>query len=110
MNSKSHTGAAGELFASAKFLEMGFEVFRNIAASGPIDLMLWNETTGAVRVDVKSVRNPYVKTDGSLSFGQKCQLREDGVWQVIYVHGESCLRLPEGFPTPFEAYVQNSHL
>jgi hypothetical protein len=100
MNSTSHTGAAGELFASAKFLEMGFEVFRNIAASGPADLMLWHPETGSLRVDVKSVRNPYVKVDGTFSFGVKCQQREDGVWQIIYVHGESCLRLPDGFPTP----------
>jgi hypothetical protein len=100
MNSKNHTGAAGELFAATKFLEMGFEVFRNTACSGPIDLMLWHPETGAVAVDVKSIRNPYVRVDGTFCFGSKCLLREDGVWQVVYVHGESCLRLPEGFPTP----------
>ena len=48
-------------------------------------------------VDIKSVRSPYVKTDGTYSIGRKIILRDDGVWQLLYVHGEDSLRLPVGF-------------
>jgi len=98
MNSTAHTGAAGELFACQYFLQHGLEVFRNVAASGPVDLMLYNKENGkSVAVDIKSVRSPYVKTDGTYSLGMKVILRDDGVWQVAYVHGETSLRLPDGF-------------
>ena len=98
MNSTAHTGAAGEMLVCAYFLSQGLEVFRNVAASGPVDLVLVNkESNISVLVDVKSIRSPYVKVDGTYSIGQKCGLREDGVWQVLYVHGEATPRLPEGF-------------
>jgi hypothetical protein len=98
MNSKNHTGAAGEMLVCAFFLSHGLEVFRNVASSGPIDLVLVNlETNKSVPVDVKSFRSPYVKADGTYSLGQKCCFRDDGVWQVVYVHGEQAPRLPEGF-------------
>jgi hypothetical protein len=98
MNSTAHTGAAGEMLVCAYFLSQGLEVFRNVAASGPIDLVLVNkESSISILVDVKSFRSPYVKSDGSYSFGSKCCLRDDGVWQVLYVHGEDVPRLPEGF-------------
>jgi hypothetical protein len=98
MNSKNHTGAAGEMLVCAFFLSQGLEVFRNVASSGPVDLMLLNlETNQSISVDVKSVRTPYVKADGSYSIKHLSCLRDDGVWQVAYVHGEAAPRLPEGF-------------
>lgn len=98
MNSTNHVGAAGEMLVCAYFLSQGLEVFRNVASSGPVDLMLLNlETNQSIMVDVKSFRSPYIKADGSYSLGRKCSLREDGVWQVLYVHGEAVPRLPEGF-------------
>jgi hypothetical protein len=98
MNSTNHTGAAGEMLVCAFFLSHGLEVFRNVASSGPIDLIIVNtETNQSVFVDVKSFRSPYVKADGSYCLGAKCCLREDNVWQVVYVHGEAAPRLPEGF-------------
>ena len=98
MNSKNHTGAAGEMLVSAFFLSHGLEVFRNVASSGPIDLIVFNkETNQSIPVDVKSVRSPYVKADGSYSINHLCCLRDDNVWQVVYVHGEASPRLPEGF-------------
>jgi len=98
MNSKNHTGAAGEMLVCAYFLSHGLEVFRNVASSGPVDLMLLNlETNKSILVDVKSFRSPYVKSDGSYCLGSKCCLRDDGVWQITYVHGEASPRLPEGF-------------
>lgn len=47
-------GAASELTASAWLLARGFLVFRNVAASGPFDLVAYRD--GALsRVEVKSV-------------------------------------------------------
>lgn len=98
MNSTNHTGAAGEMLVCAFFLSQGLEVFRNVSSSGPVDLIVYNKGTNkTVLIDVKTLRNPYVKTDGSLSVGLKCCLREDNVWQVAYVLSEAAPRLPEGF-------------
>jgi hypothetical protein len=98
MNSTAHVGAVGELFVCNYFLAFGLEVCRNVAASGPIDIVVFNKANGKLAaIDVKSLRAPYVKSDGSFSIGQKVCLREDGVWQIVYVHGEMSPRLPEGF-------------
>ena len=98
MNSTAHVGAAGELFACSYFLANGLEVCRNVAASGPVDIMVFNKENGkSAAIDIKSVRSPYIKTDGTYSIGQKVLLREDSVWQIVYVHGEVSLRIPEGF-------------
>ena len=98
MNSTAHTGAAGELFACQYFLSHGLEVFRNVAASGPVDLFVYNkENFKSAAVDIKSLRSPYVKTDGTYSIGRQIILRDDGVWQLLYVRGEDSLRLPVGF-------------
>ena len=111
MISTAHTGAAGELFACQYFLSHGVEVFRNVAPAGPVDLMVFNKTNNkSAPVDIKSVRSPYVRadgtysmgirhklTDGSYSLGISPKLRDDGVWQITYVHGEDSLRIPEGF-------------
>ena len=98
MISTAHTGAAGELFACQYFLSHGVEVFRNVAPAGPVDLMVYNKTNGkSAPVDIKSVRSPYVRADGSYSLGISPKLRDDGVWQLTYVHGEDSLRIPEGF-------------
>ena len=98
MNSTAHTGAAGELFACQYFLSHGLEVFRNVAASGPVDLMVYNKNNNkSVAVDIKSLRSPYTRIDGSYSFGKTVLLRDDGVFQCLYVHGEDSVRLPDGF-------------
>ena len=98
MISTAHTGAAGELFACQYFLSHGVEVFRNVAPAGPVDLMVYNKTNcESAPVDIKSVRSPYVRADGSYSLGISPKLRDDGVWQLTYVHGEDSLRIPEGF-------------
>ena len=98
MISTAHTGAAGELFACQYFLSHGVEVFRNVAPAGPVDLMVYNKTNcQSAPVDIKSVRSPYIRADGSYSLGISPKLRDDGVWQITYVHGEDSLRIPEGF-------------
>ena len=98
MISTAHTGAAGELFACQYFLSHGVEVFRNVAPAGPVDLMVYNKINSqSAPEDIKSVRSPYIRADGSYSLGISPKLRDDGVWQLTYVHGEDSLRIPEGF-------------
>ena len=98
MISTAHTGAAGELFACQYFLSHGVEVFRNVAPAGPVDLMVYNKINSqSAPVDIKSIRSPYIRADGSYSLGISPKLRDDGVWQLTYVHGEDSLRIPEGF-------------
>ena len=98
MISTAHTGAAGELFACQYFLSHGVEVFRNVAPAGPVDLMVYNKINAqSAPVDIKSIRSPYIRADGSYSLGISPKLRDDGVWQLTYVHGEDSLRIPEGF-------------
>ena len=98
MNSKNHMGAAAETFCASWFLMQGLEVFLNIPSCGPADLVLWDTETGRLLpVDIKSYSNPYTRVDGGFSFGKKCQIREDGVAQILFVHGEASPRLPEGF-------------
>ena len=98
MNSAVHTGAAGELIASSYFLSQGLEVFRNVAAAGPVDLFVFNKANGkALPVDIKTFRSPYVRADGSYCLAKNPEFRDDGVWQVAYVYGEGSVRLPEGF-------------
>ena len=108
MKSTAHTGAAGELFACQYFLSHDVEVFRNVAPAGPVDLMVYNKTNGkSAAIDIKSVRSPYVRADGTYSLGISPKLREDGVWQLTYVHGEASLRIPEGF---WESLGLNIHI
>ena len=98
MNSTAHVGAAGELFACNYFLANGLEVCRNVAASGPVDIMVFNRDNGkSAAIDIKSLRSPYVKADGSLCLTSKPRLTEGNVWVICYVHGEAALRVPEGF-------------
>lgn len=97
MNSTHHTGAAGELSVCTYFLGQGLEVFRNVAASGPADLIIYNKQNGkSVAVDVKSFRSLYVRTDGTYTLGQKVTW-VGNIAHVGYVHGEASVRLPEGF-------------
>jgi len=98
MNSKSHVGAVGELFACSYFLSHGLEVTRNVAASGPVDLILFNKENGhMLAIDIKSLRSPYTRSDGAYSLSSRVCWLPNNVAQVVYVHGEASLRLPEGF-------------
>lgn len=64
MNSK-HKGANSELIASVYLLNEGYEVFRNVSAHGPADLVAWNpETNETLYIDVKTATR-YIRQDGS---------------------------------------------
>lgn len=98
MNSTSHIGAAGELFACQYFLAQGLEVFRNVAPSGPVDLIVYNKETGqSIAIDVKSLRSPYVRSDGSYCLKVNPNFQENNIAIVVYIHGEASVRLPDGF-------------
>ena len=50
----SKMGALGELVAAAWLMKQGYEVFQNVAASGPADLVAWKPDTGEIHfVDAK---------------------------------------------------------
>ena len=97
MNSTSHTGAAGEMLVCAYFLSQGLEVFRYVAASGPVDLIIYNkETNKTVAVDVKSHQYVSYKLDGSL-VPTYCPKWVNNVAIVKCIHGEGSVSVPEGF-------------
>ena len=97
MNSKNHLGAYGELYVANYLLSNGLEVFRNVASSGPVDIVALNKDNGkTVLIDVKCVREPYTRKDGTLSL-PKIPQWIDSIAIVVYVHGETSVRLPEGF-------------
>ena len=97
MNSKNHLGAYGELYVANYLLEHGLEVFRNVASSGPVDLIAYNKDNGNnVCIDVKCIRSPYTRKDGTLSLPKTPQWNKN-IAVVVYVHGETSVRLPDGF-------------
>ena len=94
----NQNGDAAELWVSQHLLKKGLDVFRNVCSAGPADIAVFNRNTGkTILIDVKSQVNVYVKKDGTQILNQKVYLRDDGVWQIMYVHGEDCVRVPEGF-------------
>ena len=98
MNSTSHAGAVGELSVCNYLLANGLEVFRNVAASGPADLIAYNKENGkTVAIDVKSHTSVTYRKDGGISPTYTPFWREDGVAIVKYIHPEAVVRLPEGF-------------
>jgi len=96
MNSKGHTGACGELFVTQYFLELGFEVLRNVAPTGPIDLVIYRDGK-LTPIDVKTTTTAYTRVDGSIMLNVKVCKRDDGVWQVGFNHQTKEVHIPEGF-------------
>lgn len=84
--STGHKGAQSELMACAWLLEHGYDVFRNVAPTGPIDLVAFDwKTKSIILIDVKSVASArpspeqkdlgvtflYVMPDGSCTLGKR---------------------------------------
>lgn len=62
-------GAQGELIACAWLLGLGFEVFRNVSASGPADIIAWHRDSDKAHfIDVKCTTDysAYQRPDGSI--------------------------------------------
>ena len=98
MKSCSAFGAYGELFVCNYFINLGLEVFRNVSPAGPVDFVVLSTETGkSVLVDVKASRSPRIGTNGTTVYPTGPKLREDGVWQILYIHGDAVVCLPDGF-------------
>jgi len=55
---KKHRGALAEIKAVAFLLERGYEVFRNVSAHGPADLVAYDPVDGRILlIDVKTIDN-----------------------------------------------------
>jgi hypothetical protein len=85
-------GGISELFACAHLIRLGYEVFRNVIANGPIDLIAVKENK-IIYIDVKTF-TPYIKTDGSLGFADGNQLtdrqKELGVKLLFVTYDGEC--------------------
>jgi glucose dehydrogenase len=100
MKTCSHKGALGEMFVAQWLLSHNLEVFLNIPAVGPADLVAWNTETGhMLAIDVKTTDKPaYVTKAGEVRHTFKIpHFREDGVAQIGYVIGEAAPIVPAGF-------------
>ena len=103
MIKKYKTGQIGEMRIHQEMLKLGYDVFDNVCAQGPIDLVIVNlDNMKSAYVDVKSITAPYYRDDGSkaLKFGNKLGLK-DGIWNIGYVHSDDEIVYPEGF---FESF------
>lgn len=92
-------GQIAELAVQAHFIKLGYEVFNNVCAHGPIDLVVVDLETGtSTFIDVKSVATLTYNKDGSVSpaFGNRLGLK-DGVWNIGYIHETDEVIYPEGF-------------
>ena len=94
-------GDIGEHYAASWFLEKGLEVFMNASGCGKADMILWSGDK-MMPVDIKTLRSPYTRKDGSYSLSQTPRFTDDGIAIVVYVLGEDAVRLPEGFWEHFE--------
>lgn len=89
---QKHQGAASELAACQFLLDKGYEVFRNVSAHGPADLVAWNPTTHHILlIDVKTSR-PKELEDGHHTYNYHCeaarQARALGVKLLLVVPEE----------------------
>ena len=94
----NQTGAIGELSVTNYFIQQGYEVFRNVVASGPGDLCVWKAGEEPKIIDVKSLSNPYCNAEGNYCLGKSAPLlRDDGVYQVTYITTTGQIMIPNEF-------------
>lgn len=92
------TGAKCELVACAWLLELGYQVFRNVAPSGNIDLVAIRDNE-VIYIDVAKV--PYLKSkDDSIVYGRaktkEERAKRNGI-KVLYVDGNNCFFMSDDF-------------
>ena len=84
IHSVSKTGAMSELLVSNHFLNLGFEVFRNVSPTGPVDLMVMNpETMEVIPVDIKT-RNGNSKAGDSYRYWNNGPTPSEDVYVLYY--------------------------
>ena len=64
MANTNRIGDITELDICHHFLEQGFEVFRNVASSGPVDFVTLDTNTGEITLYDSKTVNPYFNKDG----------------------------------------------
>ena len=64
MANTNRIGDITELDICHHFLEQGFEVFRNVASSGPVDFVTLDTNTGEIPLYDSKTVNPYFNKDG----------------------------------------------
>ena len=64
MANTNRIGDITELDICHHFLEQGFEVFRNVASSGPVDFVILDTNTGEITLYDSKTVNPYFNKDG----------------------------------------------
>lgn len=65
-------GSIKELKVCAYFLELGYEVFRNVSATGKGDIVIWKRGSTPIVIDVKSVNYcSYRRKDGAISLNRQ---------------------------------------
>ena len=64
MANTNRIGDITELDICHYFLEHGFEVFRNVSSSGPVDFVTLDTNTGEITLYDSKTVNPYVNKEG----------------------------------------------
>jgi|TARA_S200002703_G_scaffold28800_1_gene24593 hypothetical protein len=64
MANTNRIGDITELDICHHFLEQGFEVFRNVSSSGPVDFVTLDINTGEITLYDSKTVNPYLSKDG----------------------------------------------
>ena len=80
-------------------MKEGFDVFRNLGCDGPVDLVVHHRESDTItKIDIKSIHSvSYLVNGEEKIYKDKCGLRKDGTWLILYVHADASLRLPDGF-------------
>lgn len=88
VGSKSHLGAQSELIAAVWLMQQGFEVFQNMAATGPADLVAWKPgSSKTYLIDVKTVNMLYQRSDGFTSINVP-KPHPDGIHYLVVSKGQ----------------------
>ena len=84
---KKHIGASSQLRAELWLLEQGYEVFRNVSAHGPIDIIAVKDDQ-ILKLDVKTVRSVSPNSAVRLKPDQEAQgvkallVKADGSFEI----------------------------
>lgn len=88
MLSTTKKGRIGELAVAMYLLNQGLEVFENVAADGPADLVAWNINTGKMALVDSKTQRGYIKKNGDLSFSWKAANKNDQVF-VLFINEQT---------------------
>jgi hypothetical protein len=87
---RAFLGEAAELLVCSDLVRRGVSVFRNVATTGPADLVAWNPRNGHMAtIDVKGLSTKTRRADGSYHYSYEARHDQDeaGVW-IVVVRGD----------------------